>query len=122
MNASKALETLAVLALVSLAAGLYFDARPFSILALALLFTGLFLKRIAVRIAEAWMRFAGVLGAFNSRVILALIFYLFLTPLAFVYRLFHGDFLRLRRADDPKTSYWTRRDHRYSAGDLGKIW
>ncbi len=122
MNPRKAMETLAVLALVCLAAGLYFDVKALSAAALALLVIGLFLKRLSMRIAELWLRFAGVIGAFNSRVILTIIFYVVLTPLAFVYRLFHGDFMNLRRHDDPGKSYWSRRDHRYNPKDLGNVW
>ncbi len=122
MNPRKAMETLAVLALVCLAAGLYFDVKALSAAALALLVIGLFLKRLSMRIAELWLRFAGVMGAFNSRVILTIIFYVVLTPLAFVYRLFHGDFMNLRRHDDPGKSYWSRRDHRYNPKDLDNVW
>jgi len=122
MNPYKALETLAVLSLVCLAAGLFFGMTAFLVAALTLLFTGLFLKRLSMRIAEVWLRFAGLIGAINSRIILTLIFYLVLTPLAFVYRLFHGDFMKIRRQDDPGRSYWTRRDHQYNPRDLGNVW
>ena len=122
MNPYKALETLAVLSLVCLAAGLFFGMAAFLVAALTLLFTGLFLKRLSMRIAEIWLRFAGLIGAINSRIILTLIFYLVLTPLAFVYRLFHGDFMKIRRQDDPGRSYWTRRDHQYNPRDLGNVW
>lgn len=122
MNPQKALETLAVLALVCLAAGMFFDVAALSAAALALLFTGLFLKPLSVRIAGLWLRFAGLIGAFNSRVILTVIFFVVLTPLAFVYRLFHGDFMNLRRHDDDGKSYWSRRDHRYNPKDLGNVW
>lgn len=118
----KALETLAVLALVCLAAGMVFDVTALSAAALAFLFIGLFLKRLSMRIAELWLRFAGIIGAFNSRVILTVIFFLVLTPLALVYRLFHGDFMNIRRHDDPGKSYWSRRDHRYNPKDLGNVW
>ncbi len=122
MSASKALETMAVLAFVCLAAGLYFDVTALSAAALALLFIGLFLKPLSMRIAGRWLRFAGLIGAFNSRVILTVIFFVVLTPLAVVYRLFHGDFMNLRRHDDDGKSYWSRRDHRYDPKDLGNVW
>jgi len=122
MNPYKALETLAVLSLVCLAAGLFLDVPALLIAALILLFTGLFLKRLSIRIAEMWLRFAGFIGAVNSRIILTLIFYVVLTPLASVYRLFHGDFMKIRRQDDPGRSYWSRRDHQYNPKDLGNVW
>jgi hypothetical protein len=122
MNPYKALETLAVLALACLAAGLFFDVQALLVAALILLFAGLFLKRLSMRIAEIWLRFAGLIGAVNSRIILTLIFYMVLTPLALVYRLFHGDFMKIRRLDDPGRSYWSRRDHQYNPRDLGNVW
>lgn len=38
-------------------------------------------------LVKAWLKLAGVMGKINSRIILSLIFFLFLTPIAFLYRL-----------------------------------
>ncbi len=41
-------------------------------------------------IARWWMRFGSFIGHINSRIVLSAAFYLILTPLAFIYRLFNS--------------------------------
>ena len=50
-----------------------------------------------------WMRFAGALGWINTRILLILIFYLVVTPLGLLMRLFRRPPLDMARRD----SYWT---------------
>ena len=121
------LETLGVLALACLVAGHLLRHRPFAgrgfLAAAALLLAiGLFVKPVARRIAAAWLKFAEVIGAVNSKIILGLIFYLFLTPIALLARMTRGDFLKLKRKDGADRTYWEKRDHAYAAGDLEKLW
>ena len=59
-----------------------------------------------------WMRFAEVLGWINTRILLILIFYLVVTPLGLVMRLFRRPPLDMARRD----SYWTE-PPRNSYGD-----
>jgi hypothetical protein len=116
----KILETLAVLALACLALGLLAKIRLFFFLALGLLAVALFLKGMAAKIAWLWLKFAQTLGLINTKIILTLVFFLFLTPIASLYRLIHGDFLVLRRRD--LKSFWSVRDHQYEKQDLEKVW
>lgn len=59
----------------------------------------------------AWMRFAKVVGRFNSRVLLSLIFYLMIFPLSLVLKIFSKDRLGLQFAKDKET-YWMKRSER----------
>ena len=63
-----------------------------------------------------------MLGAINSRVLLTLVYYLVLTPIALLYRLTHRDPLSLKRADDTGRSYWIVRDHTFGPRDLERPW
>lgn len=56
---------------------------------------------------KGWMRFAGVLGYVNSRILLSLMFYLVITPYGLVMRLFGRDTMNRRGAG--KQSYWISR-------------
>jgi hypothetical protein len=121
------LETVGVLALACLVAGHLARHRPalgrgFLAAAALLLAVGLFAKPVARGIALGWLKLAELLGAVNSRIILALIFYLFLTPIALLARATRGDFLLLKRRGAPDRTYWQKRDHAYAAGDLEKLW
>ncbi len=56
---------------------------------------------------KGWMRFAGLLGYVNSRILLSLMFYLVITPYGLVMRLFGRDTMNRRGAG--KQSYWIQR-------------
>ena len=121
------LETLGVLALACLVVGHLLRHRPlagraFLAAATLLLALALFVRPAANAIARGWLAFAEVLGAFNSRILLGAIFYLFLTPIALLARLTRGDFLHLKKAEGAGRSYWQRRDHAYTPEDIGKLW
>ncbi len=60
-----------------------------------------------VPLYRLWMGLAVVLGALVSRLLLALVFYLTVTPIGLLARMAGKDFLDLRRGDRP--SYWQRR-------------
>lgn len=60
---------------------------------------------------NAWMRFAAVVGRFNSRLLLTLMYYLLVFPVSLVLRIFSRDRLGLKFQEDSK-SYWMEKDHR----------
>jgi len=68
---------------------------------------GLVVPRWLGPVERGWMRFAGAIGAFNARIILGLAYYLVITPVGIVMRLFGRDPLdrRLGTGD----SYWRKR-------------
>ncbi|SRR6266498_4207431 len=118
----RSLETLAVLAAACLVVALAFKAPLFGYAALGLLLIGLFIKPLAVKLSGAWLWFAGVLGAINSRILLTLIYYLVLVPVATLYRWNAGDPLKLKRRDDTHRSYWIVREHQFESRDLERPW
>jgi hypothetical protein len=113
-------ETISVVAFFSLGAGLWFQQPLFFYVALILLFLGTFVKKAAVWMAWGWLQFAHFLGTINTKIILTLIFFLLLTPIAFFYRLMHGDVLKIKHKTSD--SNWERRDHTYTKTDLEKAW
>jgi len=127
LSREKVLETIGVLALACLVAGHLVRHRPvaakgFLAAAALLLAVGLFVKPGGTLIARAWLKFGGLLGAVNSRLILGAIFYLFLTPIALLAQLARGDFLHLKKRTGADRSYWHARNHAYTAADIAKLW
>ena len=72
-------------------------------------------------ILKIWNKLAEVLGFINSRIILTLIFYLILTPLALLSRIFSKDKMQLKRGAK-KDSYFTIRNHLFSSEDFKNPW
>ena len=71
-------------------------------------------------IVKVWMRFTQALGAFNSKIILSLVWFLFLTPIAFLYRLSGKDPMRYKQRN--AESLFVKRNHIYEAEDLDNPW
>lgn len=99
--------------LAQLSTGLYYFALGVGVISLIS-------STVAGWIEWAWLKLALGLGWINSRVILSLIYFVFLLPIAWVSRLFTKDPLNLK-AKDATTLYATR-DHEYKKEDLENIW
>ena len=68
---------------------------------------GLAWPRVLRPLYTLWMKLGHALGWINARIILALVFFLFVTPTGFIVRLLGYDPLRLRRR--ASGSYWVKR-------------
>lgn len=66
-----------------------------------------------------WYKLAFVLGWINSRVLLGVIFFLILTPIALLAKVFQKDNLGLKRS---KSTVFHTRDHLYTKDDLSNPW
>ncbi|MDR9415209.1 MAG: SxtJ family membrane protein [Gracilimonas sp.] len=78
-----------------------------------------FISPIGNRIVWGWYKLAEGLGWFNSRVLLSLVYFLIVTPIALLFRLFGNDPLRLK---DNKGSLFEFRVHTYKKEDLENPW
>ena len=114
-------KTISVLTLAVLIAYVIFSAQWLLWVALLLTLGNAFESRLTTALASYWMKFAAILGAFNSRVILTVTFYLILTPLAFVYRIFNRPLVDHFRANK-KQSYFEDLGKTYTPADFEKTW
>ena len=79
-------------------------AYVLTILGLTLILFGLVLPRVLVGPRKAWMKLAEAMAFVSSRIILALIYFLVLTPIGLVKRAMGWDPLHRRAAS--RDSYW----------------
>ena len=104
------------LALHYIFGGAYFLPAAFAIGGLSLISNG-----FAHLISQAWAKFALVLGRINGHILLTFIFFVFLTPVAFLMRIFKkGDALKLKKQN--ANTVYVYRDHTYTKSDLANIW
>ena len=80
------------------------------------LIAGLASTAILTAVTDAWKWIGEQMGAVTSRIILTVVFILFLSPLAFLYRL-----LAKKKQDEKNESYFVERNHTYTASDLEKL-
>jgi len=71
-------------------------------------------------LVKVWYKIAEGLGWFNSRVILSILFYVFLWPIATLYKLSNKNPMGIKRPTTP--SVYADRNHTYTAKDLEQIW
>lgn len=57
-----------------------------------------------------WMKLASILGWVNTRLILFVLFYLLITPIAIILRLCRNDLLE-RKVEKERASYWKRKEN-----------
>ncbi len=116
MTSSRAQERKSALTvgivLIALAAWSAYRGRDtavgtFGSLGVALIAAGLFVPAAARAFHIVWMRLAHTLGWINSRILLALLFYLVMTPMGLIQRLVGRD--SLRRRGPGSASYWLPR-------------
>ncbi len=90
----------------------YFDIniyQYFSIPGGLLIIFGIIVPRVLKPIQIGWMTLAVLLGFIMSRVILTILFYLIVTPIGLLTKIFKKDFLDLRISKSQK-SYWNYRE------------
>ncbi|WP_373515990.1 SxtJ family membrane protein [Persicitalea sp.] len=71
-------------------------------------------------IVKGWFKIAEILGAINGRILLSIVFFLILSPIAFLSRMGRKNPLSLK--SENKESAFTERNHLYTPKDLDQVW
>lgn len=82
---------------------------------------GMFSAFITAKIAWAWMKVAELMGEVSSKVILTLIFFGFLLPVALLSKMF-GSKGNLVLKKSGGSSYYFTRNHKFESKDLENPW
>lgn len=76
-------------------------------IAAAIIIAALFLPAIFKPVLKVWMPLGHLLGTLNTWLLLAVVFFVLITPMALLFRLLHRDQLKLQR--ETCDSYWQKR-------------
>ncbi|MCC6725124.1 MAG: hypothetical protein IT258_11485 [Saprospiraceae bacterium] len=113
-------ETCLVIATGLLVIYLLHPAKPLIYAAITLGVLGAFVPSIAKWVDWAWYKLAEGMGWVMSKVMLSVVFFVFLFPIAMLSKVFgKKDSLQLKKKTG---SYWSERNHRYEAKDLENVW
>lgn len=67
-----------------------------------------------------WLKLAEFLGKINGYILLSVVFFIFLTPVAILMRIFKkSDELKLKK---PAGTNYESRNHQYQAADMKNVW
>ena len=116
-NKAKEKETILTLCTALVVIYLVVKTHPIQLLYSAVLlgFIGMFFEWLTSKIHWAWMKLAEGMGWVMNKVILSIIFYGFLFPIAMLSKLFGNNNMQLKRKPD---TYYHTRNHTYVKKDL----
>lgn len=80
----------------------------------------LFIPVIGNGIVWVWYKIAEVLGSINGKILLSIVFWIFLFPIALLYRMTNKNPMSVKREDQP--SLYTERNHTYTKEDMEQTW
>ena len=87
------------------------SALYFAALGLLITLTGLTVPQVLKPLNKIWMTISIILGWFMTRIILTILFYIALTPIGLLSKLFKKDFLDLN-IEKERQSYWQKRERK----------
>lgn len=121
INRTQARDTGMAMVLICLLGWVFTHANAWVVAALVLLVINMTVPMVFKPLGFVWFGLSNVLGAVVSRLILSLIFFIVVTPLALVRRAMGHDSLKLKQWKQGKASVFVERNHRYQADDLEQL-
>jgi hypothetical protein len=114
-----------IISLIVIIAGFFFISFLFKnylplIIVTASCLPGFFFSSWAKKIHGLWMELANILGWVNSRIILFIIFFFILTPIAFFARI--SGKISFVKTNKNKTTLFINRNHLYVKNDFENPW
>ena len=88
----------------------------FLILAIFFLILGLINSKILTPFNKTWIKFGEVLGSVVAPLVMVAIYFIVLTPLSFLIRIFGKDLLKLK-FDKKINSYWIEKEKKLGSMD-----
>lgn len=120
MQSQDRYKTILVIVTGLLALGWIFNVPLLAKVAACIGIICIFIPAAAKAIEWLWFKIALGLGWVNSRILLSIIYFVFLLPIAWLSRLFTKDPLALKRG--ARSTLFVTRDHLYTRQDLENIW
>ena len=120
MSREKKLETILVLVVGLLVLHVIFKKEAFLMAAQIIGAACIFSEHILTLVTWAWTKLVQAIGYISGIILLSLVFFLVVWPVSLWYRYKNKDPLQLKRKTSG--SYFTTRNHTYTAQDLEKMW
>ena len=120
MNQTKNLQILLGIAAGMVVLFFIFKSAVFLAIAVGVCLAGLLSMRLAAIIAVLWMKVANLIGLIINTVLLSLVFFVLLTPLALIRKIAGKSPILLRPTQG--NTYFHARNHKYEKNDLQDMW
>ena len=116
---AKSLETLLVLTGALIIVYWFLPKKIFLLIALIFIGIGVVSPFLSAKISWVWLKFAELLGSVMSKIILSIVYFVVLVPIALLHRVIKKNPLNLKRQEG---SYYTERNKKYSPKEIENIW
>jgi len=113
-------DTGMVVVLVLMLLGYFYKNNTFYLLSIILLVIDMIVPSIFTPMAFIWFGFSKILGNITSKIILTIIFYIIVWPIAMLRKIMGKDSLQLRLFKKNSGSVFKARNYTYKAEDLEK--
>jgi len=118
VNQKQCTDTGLALVLISIASGLITEKEFLYVIALVLVVINMTIPRFFYHPARLWFGFSRVLGILTSGVLLGIVFFVVVCPVALIRRISGKDRLGLKGFRKGRASVFVVRNHTYVAEDL----
>jgi hypothetical protein len=119
LTKEKNLETMLTIAVGFIVLFFVFEKIWLLYIALGIGLIGMFSDFLSSKISWAWYKLAEVLGMIVPKILLSIVFYLFLFPIALLSRIGSKDPMKLKKG---YTSYYSDRTTEFKKEDFEKTW
>lgn len=119
LSREKNIETMLTIVVGFIALFFVFEKQWLLYIALGIGLTGMFSDFLSSKFSWAWYKLAEILGMIAPRILLSIVFYFFLFPIALLSRIGSKDPLKLKKG---YTSYYSDRIAEFKKEDFEKTW
>jgi hypothetical protein len=119
INREKRLESMLIIAAGFIVLFIAFKIKWLLLIALMVAVLGAMSKLATQGITWFWFKISEILGWINSRVLLSIIFFLFLFPISLLMRLLNKMTIKMKKE---KETYYQERKHTFTPEDLENTW
>lgn len=112
------LETGVILMIVLVIAGLFTNQQVYYLISLITGVTAILMPAVFHPVAFLWFGFSKVIGTVMSKMLMGIIYYLIITPVALFRKLTGKDTLKLTQLKKNRTTVFIERSHTYDSTDM----
>ena len=120
ITAKQSTDTGMAMVLICLLISFFSNSRIALSISIVLLILNMTVPIIYMPLAKIWIGFSIIVGNFVSMILLSIIFYVLVTPVGFIRKLFGADPMQLKKWKKNTNPVFRERNHLFQARDIEK--
>ena len=120
ITAKQSADTGMAMVLICLLISFFSNSKIALSISIVLLILNMTIPQIYMPLAKIWIGFSIIVGNVVSRILLSIIFYVLVTPVGFIRKLFGADPMQLKKWKNDSDTVFRERNHLFQARDIEK--